>query len=93
MDDERPLEEDELEVVTIVDETGREHDFELFTMLEVADKHYAVLYPLDEDEEEEGEAIILRLEKDEDGDDTLVDIEDEDEWAKVVAAWEALVDS
>ena len=85
--------EEEIDVVTVVDDEGREHDFELFTVLEVAGNEYAVLYPLeeDEDEEEDSEAIILRIETDENGEETLVEIEDEEEWNRVVAAWEAII--
>ncbi|MCL2548955.1 MAG: DUF1292 domain-containing protein [Symbiobacteriaceae bacterium] len=95
MNEEKDLtldEEEEIDVVTVVDEEGREHEFELFTVLEVDGKEYAVLYPLDdEDDDEETEAIILRIENDEDGEETLVDIEDETEWNRVVAAWEDII--
>jgi len=98
MNDDRDLlrdkedEEEEIDVVTVVDDEGREHEFELFTVLEVGGKEYAVLYPLEEEEDdEEAEAIILRIETDEDGEETLVDIEDEDEWNTVVAAWEEII--
>ncbi|MCL2497188.1 MAG: DUF1292 domain-containing protein [Symbiobacteriaceae bacterium] len=88
-------EEEELEYITVYDDDGREHVFELFTVLEVNGKEYAVLYPVDEDEddEDEDEAIILRIETDEDGEETLVDIEDEEEWNLVAAAWEALIEN
>ena len=96
-DKDMDLIEEEISVVTVVDDEGHEHDFELFTVLEVAGKEYAVLYPLDEDDEddedsEEDEAIILRIETDEDGEETLVDIEDEEEWNLVVAAWEEIIE-
>ena len=85
--------DEEMEYITVVDDDGREHVFELFTVLEVDGKEYAVLYPVDEDEDDdEPEAIILRIETDEDGEETLVDIEDEEEWNRVVAAWEAILD-
>jgi len=82
----------EFEVITVVDEEGEEHEFELFHIFEVEGNRYAVLFPLDEEEDsdDEEEAIILRVEEDEDGEDTLSDIEDEEEWNKVLAAWEAI---
>ena len=90
----RIIGDEDIDIVTVVDEEGREHEYELFHILQVDGKEYAVLYPLDEDDEEsdEVEATILRIETDADGDEALVDIEDDDEWNKVVAAWEALID-
>ena len=86
--------QDGVELITVVDEEGREHDFELFTVLTVGSKEYAVLFPFEEEEsDEEGEAVILRLEKDEDGEDILLDIDDEGEWNEVVKAWEAFIGS
>ena len=84
---------EETELITVIDDEGREHDFELFTILVVGSAQYAVLYPIEDEEssEEEAEAVILRLEKDENGEDILLDIEDEVEWNGVVAAWEAFV--
>ena len=86
--------EDEAEYITVVDDDGHEHVFELFTVLEVDGKEYAVLYPYSEEEvdDEDDEAIILRIEVDEDGEESLADIDDEAEWERVVAAWEALID-
>lgn len=82
----------ENEVVTLVDDEGNEHQFEVITVIEVAEKEYAVLFPLDgEDEEGSEEAVILRIEKDENDEDVLVDIEDDEEWERVVAAWEDIL--
>ena len=55
-------------------------------MLEVEEKQYAVLSPI-EDNEESDDAIILRVETDENGEDMLYDIEDDEEWEKVVDIW------
>ena len=39
-------------------------------------------------EEESDEAIILKFSQDEDEEIHLIDIEDDEEWAKVADAWE-----
>lgn len=80
------------EIITLVDEEGREKDFEVIDILHLEGKKYAVLLPVEAGEdEEEGEAIILRFEKDEDGSEILVDIEDDEEWEKVADYWEEMV--
>ncbi|MGB9802741.1 DUF1292 domain-containing protein [Desulfofundulus sp.] len=92
-----PEQELELEeVVTLVDEDGKEQDFEVIDIIHLDDSKYAVLLPLEEtgDDEaaaDEGEAIILKFEKDEDGNEILVDIEDDEEWEKVADYWEEMV--
>jgi uncharacterized protein YrzB (UPF0473 family) len=42
--------------------------------------------------EDEDEALILRMDTDEQGEMALVAIEDEDEWQRVVDAWDQLAD-
>ena len=85
MDDEKMMAEPEDDIVTLVDEDGGEHDFEVIDILEVDGKEYAILLPL---EEGEGEAVILRIEAGEEGNEILVDIEDDEEWERVADAWE-----
>ncbi len=72
--------EDE-EKIVLVDEDGEEHEFTLIDVIEIDDKQYAILDPLDM-AEEESEAIILKVGKDENGEDILYDIEDDEEWEK-----------
>ncbi len=72
------------EVITLIDEEGQEYDFTLIDILEVEEREYAILLPA---EEETDEAIILKIVPGEDGSDLLVDIEDDEEWDKVVAVW------
>ncbi len=86
--------EGEADVIVLTDEKGQEHEFELLEILQVGDREYAVVAPLDEDEEEDedledGEAIILRVETDENGDRIFTDIEDDEEWQRVADAWDA----
>lgn len=77
---------DELEVITLIDEDGEEHDFEVLDILEVGGLEYAILLPVGQDEEA-AEAIILKFSQDEEGNEILVDPED-DEWEKVADFWE-----
>ncbi|MGI6343814.1 MAG: DUF1292 domain-containing protein [Bacillota bacterium] len=78
------------EFVILTDEDGNEYEFEIVDVIEVEDKRYAVLYPVD-DAEDEG-YVIMRFEVDEDGEEMFVDIEDDDEWQRVIDAWEALLE-
>jgi uncharacterized protein YrzB (UPF0473 family) len=81
------------DVIILTDEEGQEYEFQLIDVIEVDELRYAVLFPLNEDESSEDEALIMRLEADEEtGEDLLVDIEDDDEWEKVVAEWERLLE-
>lgn len=95
--------EERNDIVVLTDDEGNEVEFLFLDAFEVAGKRYAVLVPLegsdDEDQEEpdeeylEGsEAMIFRLEQDENGDEVFVEIEDDEEWAEVTAAWEELQD-
>jgi uncharacterized protein YrzB (UPF0473 family) len=73
-------------VITLVDEEGQEHDFEVLDVIEVDGLEYAILLPVGQDEEA-AEAIILKFSQDEEGNEILVDPEDE-EWEKVADIWE-----
>lgn len=73
------------EMITLLDEEGQEHNFELINIMEVDQNEYAVLLPPEDDATE---AIVLKRGEDEEGNEILVDIEDEEEWEKVAAAWE-----
>jgi uncharacterized protein YrzB (UPF0473 family) len=75
--------------ITLVDEEGHEHRFNLLNIVEVDKAKYAVMIPEiqeSESEEEQEEAVIFRIETDDEGEEVLVDIEDDDEFAKVCEA-------
>ncbi len=81
------------EVITLVDEDGSEVEFELVMTIEANDNNYAILAPLEiADDEDEDEAFIFRVEEDENGEMVLEPIEDEEEYAMVVAVYETLVE-
>ncbi len=79
----------ETNLVTLIDEDGTEREFEVLEIIEVDEQEYVVIAP-PEGEEDEDEALVFRLEMDgETGEELLVDIEDDDEWEKVAAAYMA----
>lgn len=87
MADEKNMVEEEMDnVLILVDEEDQEHPFEVIDMIEVDGNQYAVLTLLEEGAEED-EAIILKIVTDENGEEMLWDIEDDEEWEKVVDIW------
>ncbi len=78
-------------IVSLVDENGKEQKFEVMATFDIEEDEYAVLFPLSKDESDEG-AYILRMEYDENGDLMLINIEDEEEFENAVAVYEAIVD-
>lgn len=85
--DEKNMMDEELDdVLILVDEEDQEHPFQMIDMVEVDGNQYAVLVPLEEGAEED-EAIILKIVLDENGEEVLYDIEDDEEWEKVVDIW------
>ncbi|WP_097025596.1 DUF1292 domain-containing protein [Clostridium peptidivorans] len=81
--------ENDITNIVLTDENGEEIEFEVITKLDIEDKEYVIVVPKDEDTDE---AVALRIDKDEDGNDLLVTVDDEDEFAIVVEAYEALFD-
>ena len=67
------------DVITLLDEDGKTHEFSLVDVVEVDERQYAILQPSDHADP----AVVFRV----DGD-TLVAVEDEAEFRKVAAAIE-----
>jgi uncharacterized protein YrzB (UPF0473 family) len=80
--------ENDITNITLLDEDGKEVEFEVITKLDVEDKEYVIVAP--KDAGEEAEAIILRIDSDENGEDILYTIEDDDEFNMISEAYEAL---
>lgn len=74
--------------ITLLDEDGKEQEFEVITKLDLEDKEYVIVAP--KDAGTETEAIILRIDSDEGGNDILYTIEDDDEFNMISEAYEAL---
>lgn len=76
---------EELERITLEDEEGNAHDFEVYDVVEIDDTRYALLIPADPEEDEEETAYLFRFDVDEDGEEVLTSVEDDDEWDRVEA--------
>lgn len=76
------LEEMELEdnIIVLTDDEGKEIEFEFVDLIEMDDKEYVILLPLED--EESGEVVILKVET-EGEEETYVSIDDEEEGNKV----------
>jgi uncharacterized protein YrzB (UPF0473 family) len=75
------------DIVTLVDEEGKNHDFQVVDIIEVEGKEYALLLPADSEDPEQDEVLVLRFEED-----RFEMIEDEAEFQKVVKVLEELND-
>jgi uncharacterized protein YrzB (UPF0473 family) len=78
------------EVVILTDDEGNEREFIIVETMQVEGKHYAILVAADGTEDD---GFIMRIEEDEEGEEYLIDIEDEQEWQRVVAAYEKMADA
>jgi len=78
------------EMITLIDESGVEHEFEVEAFLDVEEEKYAVLIP--HNEEYSNEAVIMRFGLDEDGEEVLYDIESDEEWERVADAYDSYAD-
>ena len=74
------------DILSLVDEDGNEHEFEVIDSLEEGGERYLALVPaIDEEQlDEDGELVILKVVEDE-GEEFLEAIEDEEEFDKVSA--------
>ena len=73
-------------IYTLTDEDGKEEDFELLGTCVLEGISYYAFAPVAEDVDE---YVILRVETDEDGEMMLVNIEDDDEFDRVVGYFDA----
>lgn len=81
---------EEKQIIETVDENGEIVNFELFDIVEVEDKEYALLLPADSKEDND-EVILMRLTKD--GEDYLFEaIESDEEFDRVSEYIENLAD-
>lgn len=80
------------DLITLVDEDGKEQDFEVIMTLEVENNEYAILAAVDSTEEDD--AYVFKIVYDDNSEEefSLVTIEDDEEYENVVAAYETLMD-
>ena len=77
----------DMDLVTVVDDDGKEHLFEELDRIETdSGDRYVALIPILEDDEEilddDGDVLILKV-LEEDGENYLIQIEDEDEFIEI----------
>ena len=72
---------EEIEVLTLIDEDGKDVDFEYIGTVNFKGKEYYALIPLEDNDA--GEYVILRAEDAGDGDIDLVPIDDDEEYENV----------
>lgn len=83
----------ECDIISLIDEDGEEHAFEVIDTTEMDGKEYMALLPIYDDPDEavadSGELVILWVsdELDEDGEPYLEPVIDEDEFDKVAAVF------
>lgn len=79
------------DLVTVLDEDGNQHEFELADAIETDDGRYVALLPVYDDPSDivdgDGELIILAVEN-ENGEDMLVPIEDEEKFDEIAGIFE-----
>ena len=79
------------DIVTVVDDDGEEHEFEVLDRIETDEKKYIALLPVFETQndllDDSGELIILQV-TEEDGETVLEPIEDETEFDEIGAIFE-----
>ncbi|GAA0114435.1 MULTISPECIES: DUF1292 domain-containing protein [Clostridium] len=79
--------ENKMETIMLMDENGNEIEFEIVVKLDIEDKEYVIVTPVESDEEYD---VALRIEESEDGELVLVPVEEDDELALISEAYEAL---
>lgn len=79
------------DLVSVIDDEGNQHQFEILDAIETDEKRYVALTPVydspDEALEDDGELIVLEVAS-EDGEDLLIPIEDDDEFGEIAAIFE-----
>ena len=79
------------DIVSVEDENGVQHQFEVLDAIETDDGRYVALTPVYDDPAEavadDGELIVLKVVT-EDGEDLLVPIEDDDEFDEIAEIFE-----
>ena len=79
------------DIITLVDDDGQEHEFEIIDSVEQPDgNEYVALVPIfgdEEDAEDSGELIILKVVEEEGGEEVLEAIENDEEFDRIGAVF------
>lgn len=71
------------DILTLIDEEGVEHEFEVVDTMEVDDNRYMALIPVSEEEGDDAdELVVLKVVEDE-GEEFLEPIDDEEEFGRI----------
>ena len=89
------LNEEENNIITLTDEDGKEIDFEVIGDAEIDGTVYYAMTPAGAQETNEGiiEYVLLKLIMDEEGEEVFVTVDDEDEFDKVADFFDDMFDS
>lgn len=79
--------DNDINTIMLIDEEGKERQFDVITKLDIEENEYVIVIPSDGEEED---AIALKIEKDKTGQDVLVTIDDENEFNMVAEAYELI---
>lgn len=82
--------DNELDTITLYGEEGEEAEFQILTKIDLEDKEYFIVVPVDDTTNDNEEAIAFRVDKNESGEEVFVVVEDDDEFALVSEAYETL---
>ena len=82
-------EEFDSEIYTLTDEDGNDAEFELLAKLEDNGITYLAMAPLDETADED-EYVVLKVELDENGEETVVSVDDDDEFERIADLFDDL---
>ncbi|HEX2938292.1 MAG TPA: DUF1292 domain-containing protein [Ruminiclostridium sp.] len=88
--------EPEGSLITLLDENGKEREFEHLASLEYNGSTYTALIPAFQEPEEliegDGDLVVLKI-VEEDGEDVLVTIDDDDEFDAISAEFEKMLEN
>lgn len=90
MADEKNIPEElDSEIYTLTDEDGNDAEFELLAELEDNGTTYLAMAPLDATADED-EYVVLKVEVDENGEETVVSVDDDDEFERIADMFDDL---
>ena len=94
MADEKNLNEEEQEMtVTLTLDDDTEVECVVLTIFNAGEREYIALLPVEGADSEEGEVYLYRYSETKDGEPALDNIEDDDEYEAVAAAFDELLDA
>ena len=94
-DQNKNLNEEENNIITLTDEDGKEIDFEVIGDAEIDGTVYYAMTPVGAQDNNQGiiEYVLLKLIEDEEGEEVFVTVDDEDEFDKVADFFDDMFDS